>query len=123
MQEELTNFYLTQKEPNKSCLLALREMILSQDANITPAWKYGMPFFCYNGKMFCYLWVHKKKLQPYIGFVEGKHLHHPDLLMEKRSRMKTILFDPNADLPIDTITGLVNQAIELYQNGTVKIKR
>ncbi len=122
MQEALTNFYLQKDEPIKSCLLALREIILSQDALITPAWKYGMPFFCYKGKMFCYLWVHKKNGQPYIGFVEGKHLNHPDLLMEKRSRMKTILFDPNADLPIDTITSLVNQAIELYQNGTVKIK-
>ena len=51
----LDDFYLQQNEPVKSCLLALREIILSQDADITNALKYGMPFFCYKGKMFCYL--------------------------------------------------------------------
>jgi hypothetical protein len=68
----LDNFYFQQEEPDKSCLLALREIILSQDTNITATWKYGMPFFCYKGKMFCYLWLHKTLHQPYIGIVEGE---------------------------------------------------
>ena len=55
----LNNFYLQQQEPVKSCLLALRAIILSQDNNISNVMKYGMPFFCYKGKMFCYLWTHK----------------------------------------------------------------
>src|ERR1700709_535372 len=100
---DIDNFYLYQEEPNKSCLLYLREHILAFDENITEAWKYGMPFFCYKGKMFCYVWVHKKSRLPYIGFVEGKRLDHPHLLSEKRSRMKIMLFDPNIDLPIKTI--------------------
>jgi hypothetical protein len=56
----LDNFYLQQDEPVKGTLLALRESILRQDGDVTGAWKYGMPFFCYKGKMFCYLWMHKK---------------------------------------------------------------
>ncbi|MBL7747236.1 MAG: DUF1801 domain-containing protein, partial [Chitinophagaceae bacterium] len=100
MLRDIDTFYLQKDEPIKSCLLALREIILSQDKDITATWKYGMPFFCYKGKMFCYLWIHKKMLQPYIGLVEGKHLNHPDLLIEKRSRMKILLLDPSKDLPV-----------------------
>ena len=117
---ELDNFYLQQGEPIKSCLLALREIILSQDKEIVNAWKYGMPFFCFRGKMFCYLWIHKKYKQPYLGIVEGKRFDHPALVIEKRSRMKIMLFDPNKDLPIDIITSILQQAINLYKTGIIK---
>jgi hypothetical protein len=122
MEHPADLFYLRQDEPVQSCLLALRDIILACDRHITAEWKYGMPFFCYKEKMFCYVWVHKKLHQPYIGFVEGKHLEHPDLLKEKRSRMKTMLFDPEQDLPVQTINILLSQAILLYQNGTIVIK-
>src|SRR5690348_16124504 len=121
--EELDNFYLQQKEPAKSCLLALREIILSQDKEIVNAWKYGMPFFCFREKMFCYLWIHKKYNQPYLGIVEGKRLNHPSLSIEKRSRMKIMLFDTNKDLPIDTINIILQEAINLYKKGIIKTER
>ena len=59
MVRVLDNFYLEKEEPLKSTLLVLREVILSLDTNISHVWKYRMPFFCYKGKMFCYLWVDK----------------------------------------------------------------
>ena len=121
MLREIDNFYLQKQEPLQSCLLALKEIILLQDKNITAAWKYGMPFFCYKGKMFCYLWVHKKTQQPYIGIVEGKHFNHPDLIIEKRSRMKIMLLDATSELPIKTIRLILKQAINLYKTGVVKI--
>ena len=77
--DDTNHFYLNKEEPNKSCLLALRNIILSQDENITETTKYGMPCFCYKKKMFCYLWIDKKTTEPYILFVEGKHLNHPKL--------------------------------------------
>lgn len=119
--KELDNFYLQQEEPLKSCLLALREIILSQDTEIANVLKYGMPFFCYKGKMFCYLWVHSKYKQPYIGIVEGKHFNHPSLIIEKRSRMKIMLLDPDQDLPIKTIEAILQQAINLYKTGKINI--
>lgn len=122
MLHQLDNFYVQQPEPIRACLLALRQLILAQDKDITAAFKYGMPFFCYKGKMFCYLWVHKQQHQPYLGIVEGKHIHHPLLVQEKRARMKTMLFNPDEDLPIEILTTILQQAIGLYKNGTVKIK-
>ena len=122
MLSDLDNFYLQQEEPVKSCLLALREIILSRDKNINVAWKYRMPFFCYKEKMFCYLWVNKKRGQPYIGVVEGKHIDHPKLIIEKRSRMKIMLFDPNKDLPVKTIHLILKQSLDLYRNGKIALK-
>lgn len=108
---EIDSFYLKQEEPIKSCMLALREILLSLNNDIQAQWKYGMPFFCYKDKMLCYLWVHKKLKMPYLGVVEGKYINHPDLIMEKRSRMKILLINPNADIPIQTISEIVGEAI------------
>ena len=122
MSVQPDNFYLQQPEPAQGCLLALRSLILKQDKNITAEWKYGMPFFCYKGKMFCYLWVHKKYQQPYIGLVEGQRFNHPSLIIENRSRMKIMLFNADEDLPVETIEQILNDALELYRNGMIKIK-
>ncbi|MBA2612503.1 MAG: DUF1801 domain-containing protein [Bacteroidetes bacterium] len=119
---DLDNFYLKKEEPSKSCLLALREIILAQDKHITTELKYGMPFFCYKGKMFCYLWLNKKSSEPYIGIVEGKLVDHPQLITEKRSRMKIILFNPKKDLPIKTIRLILKQTLDLYRKGVIKFK-
>jgi len=116
-------YYLLLDEPVKSCLLALRDLILSADQNVSAAWRYGMPFFYYKKKMFCYLWVHKKFKKPYLGMVEGKRLHHPNLISENRSRMKIMLIDPNKDLPVRVIKKILAEAIELYASGRVKLKK
>lgn len=115
------HFYAQQEEPAKGTLLALRTIILQQDKDVTAAWKYGMPFFCYKGKMFCYLWIHKKWKQPYIGIVEGKHFDEPFLIQEGRSRMKIMLFQPDKDLPLPSIERILQKALNLYRTGTVPL--
>ena len=119
--KQLDDFYLKQEEPAKGVFLALREIILKQDNDITHVLKYGMPFFCYKGKMFCYLWMHKKYKQPYIGIVEGKHFEESFLLQEARSRMKIMLFDANEDLPLKQIEMVVEKALKLYKSGIIKV--
>ena len=111
---EIDNFYLQKDEPVKSCLLFLRNHILNYDKNITEAWKYRMPFFCYKGKMLCYLWVHKKNGMPYLGIVKGKQIDHPELIIEDRAKMKIMLFDPTKDISVGTIDDILKQAMSLY---------
>lgn len=115
MLRNIDNYYQQHEEPVKSCLQFMRGHILKQDPNITEAWKYCMPFFCYNGKMMCYLWVHKKYKQPYIGIVEGVSINHPDLIVEKRARMKILLLDPAKDLPMKKINGILKDVTALYK--------
>ncbi len=114
MTQHFDHFFLSQPEPNRGCLLALRSMILTYP-EIAPAWKYGMPFFCVGGKMFCYLWIDKKQQWPYLGVVEGNKIDHPLLVTEKRSRMKIMLFDPQNDLPAAAIDQILQTALKLYK--------
>jgi len=117
------NFYLNQEEPNKSCLLAMRHIVLYLDAAISETTKYGMPCFCYKHRAFCYLWIAKKSKEPYFLMVEGKHLQHPALEMGERSRMKILRIDAHKDLPITTIHSVLLQALELYTNGSITLKK
>ena len=116
------SFYVEKDEPNKSCLLALRSVILSQDKLISETVKYGMPCFCYKAKVFCYLWVDKKTDEPYILMVEGRHLNHPELEVGKRSKMKIFRMDPNRDLPIGKIALILQAALDLYRDGKINVK-
>jgi len=65
--------------------------------------------------MFCYIWVHKKLHQPYIGLVDGKHIEHEDLLQEKRARMKILLINHLEDIPKRKIETILAQAFALRQ--------
>lgn len=115
MIREIDEYFLQKEEPVRSFLLTLREHILQYDRNITEAWKYRMPFYCYKRKMFCYLWFHKKHKLPYLGIVEGKRIKHPDLIIENRARMKIMLFDPHQDVPVKTIDTILKSVLSLYQ--------
>lgn len=115
MLRPIDNWFLEKEEPAKSCLQFLRQHVPSLDSNLTEAWKYSMPFFCYKGKMCCYLWMHKQWNQPYLGIVEGNKIHHPDLVQEKRARMKILLIDPTKDIPVKKINAILKEMIALYK--------
>lgn len=123
MIRELDQFYAEKEEPNKSCLLALRAIILQQDEAVTETKKYGAPCFCYQGKMFCYLWMDKKIKEPYLLMVEGRRLEHTRLEKGNRKRMKILRVNPAEDLEITLIEGILNDALDLYRKGIIKIKK
>ncbi|HRF75635.1 MAG TPA: DUF1801 domain-containing protein, partial [Chitinophagales bacterium] len=108
-------FFLSLPQPTQSTFLALSNIILNHHPSITPEWKYSMPFFYYNGKMLCYLWTNKKTRQPYIGFADGNKMDFPELIQEKRSRMKIFMIDAEKDLPVKKITLLLKMAIEILE--------
>ena len=118
--EELHHYYLNKEEPNKSCLFALRNIILEQDIHIKETQKWGMPCFCYKKKMFCFLWTDKKTDEPYILMVEGKQLAHPVLEAGKRSRMKILRINPDEDLPLNTIKDILQTALAIYKAPLTK---
>jgi len=115
MLRPIDNYFLNNEEPFKSCLQFLREHILKLDADITEKWQYGMPFFYYKGTRIGYLWIHKKDRKPYIGIVDGYKIDHPELIKEKRSRMKILLIDPQKNVPIKKIDKLFKEVLALYQ--------
>jgi hypothetical protein len=123
MIQDIYNYYLNKAEPNKSCLLALRSIILEQDKDVTETQKWGMPCFCYKKKMFCYLWTDKETDEPYLLMVEGKRLVHPELEAGKRSRMKIFRVNPNKNLRLKTIRNILKESLDLYRTGLVKTQQ
>jgi len=113
--KNVDHYYSKKEEPTKGCLLALRRVILDQDPDMTETQKWGMPCFCYQKKICCYLWTDKKTEEPYILFVEGRLLEHPLLEKGTRAKMKIFRVDPHEDLPLYTITSLLHQALDLYR--------
>lgn len=114
MLRDIDVWFESQPEPAKGCLLALRAHLLQYNSHITEAWKYRMPMYCYDGKMCCYLWIHKQLKHPYLGIVEGKHIVHPLLQMEKRARMKTLFINPMEDIPMDTVNEILDKMVKWY---------
>lgn len=123
MIRELDQFYGNKEEPNRSCLFALRTILLQQDEAISETKKYGMPCFCYKGRPFCYLWVDKKTTEPYLLMVEGHYLEHTNLEKGTRKRMKILRINPTKDLEIELIQHLLKMALDLYRTGVIKIKK
>lgn len=111
----LDQFYLNLEEPQKSCFMALRDIILSLDDAVTPEWKYKLPFFYYKGKMFCYLWKDKKTGFPYIGITKGEFLNHPSLILGDRKKMKVLPINPNEDIPHALVVEILHEAMGCYE--------
>lgn len=116
MHNELDNFYLKQTEPNRSCFIALRDIILAYDNHIAPDWKYKLPFFMYKGKMLCYLWKDKKTDCPYISFAKGQQVRHPLLESGNRKRFKIMSINPVQDIDIKSIHEILEQSIQLMSD-------
>jgi len=114
MISDLNQFYDTQSEPNNSCFLALRSIILNLDDQIEEAWKYKLPFFLYKGKMFCYLWQDKITKEPYIGVVKGLEINHSALVQGNRSKIKILPINANKDIEIDDVKTILGEAMKLY---------
>lgn len=108
-------YFLEKPEPARGCLLCLRSHIIGFDEDITEEWKYRMPFYCYNGKMLCYLWINKKTGEPYIGIVDGNKIDRPELLIEKRNRMKILPIDPMGEIPVALIDAILFEILQLRQ--------
>ncbi len=108
------NYYLKQEEPFKSCLLALKDIILSLDSEITPEWKYGLPFFYCKKKMFCYFWKDKKTQEPYIGVCKGNEIEHPLLEAGNRKRIKIFRVNPNEDIDVKRIKEILSLVMQKY---------
>lgn len=114
MLNNLNQFFLEQDEPNKSCFLALRDIVLRFNPQISEHWKYKLPFYYYQGKPFCYFWKDKKTDHPYIGIVKGKWIDSPFLYQGDRKKMKVFKIDANKDLPVEEIYAVFEEASKFY---------
>ncbi|MEJ7692384.1 DUF1801 domain-containing protein [Daejeonella sp.] len=109
-EKTLESYYLSKSEPFQSCLLALRQLILSVDPLITTERKFQIPFFQYKGKKLGYLWLNGKKLM--IGFCLDKSVQKTVEGVKPKDIYESFRIDPNADLPIEVIRSKVETLLK-----------
>lgn len=115
MMKPVDHFYFDKDEPNKSCLLALKTIIINYNSDFEQRWYYRLPCFMHQNKIFCYLWIDHKTQWPYIAIGNGFKINHPDLIQGKRTFTKILMIDPNKDIPIKKIHEVFNAAMKLYK--------
>ncbi|MDO5981208.1 DUF1801 domain-containing protein [Flavivirga spongiicola] len=115
MIKETDTYYLNINEPNKSTLLALRNIILNQDKEIIEFLKYKIPCFKYRSKVFCYLWIDKESNEPCLLMQDGKQLNHPGLEKTNHKQIELFRINPNEDLPIKRIISILTKGLELFK--------
>jgi hypothetical protein len=118
MFKPIDSFYLNHEEPNRSCFLALRELILGQDERIRETLKFKMPCFAIGKKLLCYLWSDKKTGTPYILMVDGNRIDHPELVAGDRKKMKVLYVASDVDLQVETIVEVLQKGLALI-NATI----
>lgn len=111
----LESYYLLKPEPYQSCLLALRDIILSVDPAICQERKFQIPFFTYKDKKLGYLWLNGKKLM--IGFCADKSLLPTVEGVKPKDQYESLRIDPNADIPIDIIRHKLKHYIQLIDEA------
>lgn len=113
MLDPLDNYFFSKPEPLQSCLLYLRQFILSYNNNFSEQYKFKIPFYYFKNKWCCYLSISKKTQQIYIGFVQGHQLQHPKLLGEGRKQIKVFYVDPEKDIDIKSLKQILNLCVKL----------
>ena len=111
---ELEIFYESQPEPNRSCFLFLKQFILKQNPLFEEKWKWKLPFFYYNKKPFCYLWINKKTNLPYVCFVRSLHIDRPELKLGTRKQMKALTIVPDEDINIELLSYIIKESLTKF---------
>ncbi len=111
---DIDRYFLEKEEPVKSCMQALRQYISHYDKHVKEYWRYKVPLYKHQERMFCHLWTDKKTSHPYIAFAEGRHMDHPMLEQGNRTRMKVLPIDPHHDLPIELLDEIFALAVAAY---------
>lgn len=113
MKTNPEQYYQRQPEPYQSCLLALKDIILSVNENISHERKFQIPFFYFKEKKLAFLWVNRKKLM--LGFVTDKSMLPKKENEKHKDAFSMMNINPNEDIPVDEIRDALQQLIDLYE--------
>lgn len=111
-QNSVDHYFETLAEPERSCLLFLRQFILDYSATITEKRKFNTPFYYVNGKWMCFISYNPKIKEIYISFVDGFRMQHPQLVSEGRKKMKIFRVDAKEDVDVKSLNQILNLAVK-----------
>ena len=113
MQNRIDNYFISLPEPERSCLLFLRNFILEFSETITEKRKFNTPFYYSNGRWLCFVSYHPKTRKIYISFVNGFKMNHSKLFAEGRKKMKIFHVNAHEDIDIKSLKEILQLALDV----------
>ncbi|HMQ00332.1 MAG TPA: DUF1801 domain-containing protein [Cyclobacteriaceae bacterium] len=107
------NFLYDMKEPYRSVMGALREIIFEKVKGVEEQLKWNCPFYSYKG-LLCYINFDKKARKVALCFVEGFILEdNYGLLTRETKNIAKLFVDENKNLNVREINYYLKQAIKI----------
>ncbi|WP_442845331.1 DUF1801 domain-containing protein [Leeuwenhoekiella sp. H156] len=104
------NYILSQPEPFRSILLELQVIIEHTAPEAQLLYKWHLPFYYLNGKMFCFLNFRKRFVD--LSFVYGTDLDDPDnhlIAGENRKRLRSLRYHKVEDIDAELVIVFLKQ--------------
>jgi len=110
-------YILSQPEPFKSILLELQVLIEHSAPEAQLLFKWHLPFYYLEGKMFCFLNFRKRFVD--LSFVYGTDLSDPDQHLvagENRKRLRSLRYHKLEDIDAEVVIGFLEQMKTLLKS-------
>lgn len=85
----IDHYIETQKPEIQAILKPLRAMILKASPKMQEKLNYGVPFYYYHGRWFCYVCFIKSRKQVELSFINGQELSNEQGILEFYGRQST----------------------------------
>lgn len=111
------NYILNQPERYQSIILHVVSIVSKVIPEIELLYKYGIPYFYYKKKPFCYLAPNHKKGFVDIGFARGFQLvrNQEFLVDQNRNTVKSLRYFSLEAINNSILEDVINEAMTLYK--------
>ena len=106
-------YILSKPEPWRSILLELQAIIKHTIPDVSEQYKWRLPFYSLNGKMFCFLNFRKKFVD--VGFVNGIYLEGSREVLiagEKRKSLRSMRYHSLEEIDVEMLQKVLLEAQE-----------
>ncbi|RMB63909.1 DUF1801 domain-containing protein [Dokdonia sinensis] len=108
------DYILNKPEPWRTMLMELQAIIKHTVPDVDEAFKWNLPFYSLNGKMFCFLNFRKKFVD--VGFPWGIHITvHQDKLIagEGRKNLRSLRYHSPEEIDVEILVTILQNVAQL----------
>ena len=116
--------FILEKEDNQQAVLQFLNELMMSTPEVTSKIRYKVPFY-YRKSWICYLNPTKKPVGVELVFLRGNELSNEQGLLSAKGRKQVagIIFEKVADIPVETVLEVMQEAIWLDETIPYASKR
>ena len=105
-------------EPERSCVMFLRDYLKNYSPFISESVRVNTPFFYYKSKSLAFLSYDPKTKEIYLSFTKGYLITHAKLRSEGRKLMKIFRVDAYQDIDLKSLNEILDAMIRKGYTST-----